>query len=260
MKQLIIAFVFLFTGFFSVSAQGNTSDNKTNAQGKKEGLWKGFYEDGKLRYMGHFKNDVPVDTFLHFFSDGNLKTLLIYRNSKVAYAKHYYSTNELMAEGKYINQKKDSIWQTYGAKGRLVTKGAYTNGAKKGLWETYYDKGNVAEKIYYDNDIEIGDLKTYYENGQVLEETQYKNGFLEGLTTFYDENGNKLLKGIYKKGVRDGFWIYYNSDGTVDKKVEYINGKVKGKNPNTIEIPEELKNNRKDYLEFDDLRGKIKYN
>lgn len=253
----IVVVMFLFTT--NSIAQSSTSINRKDKDGNKVGTWKAFYPEGSVRYVGQFEKGIPVDTFFYYFPAGELQTLMIHRDAKTAYAKMYYSTGDIMAEGKYYEQKKDSIWQTYGANGVLVTKGGYINGAKFGSWETYYTNGKLAELVNYNDDIEIDEYRSYYDNGNVLEETQYVNGFLEGVSTFYDQNGKKIVKGIYKKSRRDGKWIYYNSNGTVDKIVEYKEGKSLDKNLNVIEIPEELKANRKEYLEFDDIRGKIKY-
>ncbi|NBG66360.1 toxin-antitoxin system YwqK family antitoxin [Acidiluteibacter ferrifornacis] len=258
MRHFITTILLLF--LFSVTAisQDGTPINRKDAQGKKTGVWKDYYKSGKVRYVGQFKNDLPVDTFYYFYPDGKLQTLLVHLKKDYAYAKMYYSTGDIMAEGKYFQQKKDSVWKTYGAEGVLVTKGGYIHGARTGKWETYFANGNVAEMVQYRNDIEVDEYKAYYENGNLKEETQFENGFKEGLTTFYDEDGNKLLKGFYKKSMRNGKWIYYKPNGTVDKIVEYENGKAKD-NPNNLEVPEVVKSQRKEVLELEDLKGRIKY-
>jgi antitoxin component YwqK of YwqJK toxin-antitoxin module len=253
----IVVVMFLLTT--NSITQNSTSINRKDKDGNKIGTWKAFHPDGSTRYVGQFDKGQPVDTFFYYYPTGELQTMMIHNGVKSAYAKMYYSTGELMAQGKYYEQKKDSIWLTYGANQVLVTKGGYQKGAKFGRWETYYTNGKLAELVFYKNDIEVDGYRSYYDNGNVLEETQYVNGFLEGVSTFYNENGNKILKGIYKKSMRDGKWIYYNSNGTVVKIVEYKDGKSLDENLNVIEIPEELKANRKEYLEFDDIRGKIKY-
>lgn len=259
MRYLTNIAVVMFLFATNSIAQDAIPINRNDKNGDKIGTWKSFYADGSVRYVGQFDKGLPVDTFFYYFPTGKLQTLMVHTQPKTAYAKMYYSTGELMAVGKYFDQKKDSVWQTYGANQLLVTKGGYIGGAKNGRWETYYKNGKLAEVVFYKNDIEIDEYRSYYDNGNVLEETQYINGFLEGVTTFYDENGNKLLKGIYKKSMRNGKWIYYNANGTVDKILEYKDGKSLDKNLNVIDIPEELKANRKEYLEFDDIRGKIKY-
>jgi antitoxin component YwqK of YwqJK toxin-antitoxin module len=253
----IVAVILLFT--INSIAQTSKPINRKDANGNKVGKWKAFYSDGSLRYAGQFESGLPVDTFFYYYPAGQLQTIMVHVGPKSAYAKMFYSTGDLMAEGKYFEQKKDSIWQTYGADEVLVSRGGYISGAKYGRWETYYKNGKIAEVVFYENDIEVDDYRSYYDNGNVLEETQYVNGFLEGVSTFYDENGNKLLKGIYKKSMRSGKWIYYKTNGTVDKIVEYKDGKPLDENFNVIEIPEELKANRKEYLELEDIRGRIKY-
>jgi antitoxin component YwqK of YwqJK toxin-antitoxin module len=259
MKHFITTILLLFLFSASGISQEGTPINRKDAQGNKTGLWKDYYKTGKLRYVGHFKNDIPIDTFYYYYPDGKLQTLMVHLKKDYAYAKMYYSTGDIMAEGKYHKQQKDSVWNTYGAEGILVTKGGYVNGAKTGNWETYFPNGKVAERVQYRNDIEVDDYRSFYENGNLKEETQFENGFKEGLTTFYDENGNKQLKGFYKKSMRNGKWIYYNTNGTVDKMVDYKDGKALNNPSKDLEIPEVVKSQRKETLELEDLKGRIKY-
>ena len=263
MKVKLFSLVLVFACFslINVNAQSDPSFNQKNEKGQKTGKWKGYHKNGKLRYVGQFSNDTPVDTFFHYFPSGELQTVLIYRNPKEAYAIHYYQTGELLAQGKYLNREKDSIWTSYRAKNIKVEKGNYLKGQKHGKWETFYENGMVSKEVNYENDKPEGSFKAYFQNGKVKQEGIYENGLLNGLSTLYDSQGKKILKGIYKNGIRDKRWIYYDDKQRVEKVLIYENGKLM--NPelldNIMEDLEKYKNNRKDVLEFEDLRGRISY-
>lgn len=253
---LLIFFMFSCS---ALQAQEGTYNQK-DANGKKTGNWRGYYPDGKLRYEGQFKSDAPFDVFKFYFQTGEVKTVMTYRSPKETYARHYYSTGEWMAEGKYINQLKDSIWTSYGAGNKKVEEGAYLNGKRYGWWKTYHLNGRVADEIYFESDLEQDVYKTYYDDGTLKQEAIYVDGFLNGLTTYYNPSGKKVLKGIYKNGVRDKRWIFYTEDMKIRKVLLYENGKLT--NPEDLEKledTEEFKQNKKDFLEFEDLRGKIRY-
>jgi len=62
MKYLLISLLFSLTLFSQES-------NKLDAQGKKEGLWKGIYEESKRpRYEGTFSHGKEIGKFV-FFDD-----------------------------------------------------------------------------------------------------------------------------------------------------------------------------------------------
>lgn len=257
--QKILLFA-VATFFISINLIGQ-ENNQTNAKGQKIGKWNGFHENGKLRYEGNFENGLPVDTFYHYFYTGNLQSKLFHKSKTTVYATIFYDTGEIMAIGKYTNREKDSIWTSYGAKNIMVEKGNYIQGKKDGIWETYYASGAVSGNITYVNDVKHGDYILFFENGEVKEKSTFINGKLEGTSVIYDSKGNKILEGVYKTGKRDLNWIYYNEEEEVVKTLIYKNGALT--NPedlnNILDNIEEYEDNRKDVLEFEDLRGTIKY-
>ena len=59
----------IFTSIFSIFTFFLFSQdlNKTDANGKKQGDWKKYYENGFVRYQGQFKDDKPVGTFNYYY-------------------------------------------------------------------------------------------------------------------------------------------------------------------------------------------------
>ena len=260
-QSLLSVLLIFFISLGHTVGQSNSEFNLKNDKDQKVGEWKGYHKDGSLRYKGQFENDKPYGTFRHYFTEGKVQSILIYKTPSVAYATHYYSTGEKLAKGKYINQKKDSTWLTYGAKNKVVEQGDYDIGKKTGIWKNFYLSGATSAEVNYYNNIKEGSYILYFENGKVKEESTFARGKLNGLSTLYDSQGKKILKGIYKNGGRDKRWIYYNGKQQVDKVLLYENGKLM--NPEELDkIEEDLekyKSNRKDVLEFEDLRGRISY-
>lgn len=242
-------------------AQLDSSWNSTNTNGQKEGKWRAYHENGMLRYVGQFKEGQPEGEFKYFFNSGDLQSVLNFETPKVANARLFYQSGDLMAEGKYINQKKDGLWISYGGSNIKLEEGAYVSGLKEGEWKTYFASGLVSAVSQYENDLQIGEYKSYYENGKLKQESLYANGKLHGLSTFYKSTGKKYLKGIYLNGMRDKRWIYYEDNMKVEKVLEYQEGVLL--NPELLDTinydSDPYKQNIKDVLEFDDLRGKIKY-
>ena len=235
--------------------------NQINTKDQRVGKWRGLHENGKLKYIGQFENGIPTDTFIYYFATGRIQTLLIHKSLSDAYATMFYDTGELMAKGKYVNRKRDSTWLTYGAENLVVEKGNYINGLKEGIWHTFYQDGNVSGEINYVKDLKEGAYILYFIDGDVKEKSTFEKGKLNGLSILYDTNGKKILKGLYKNGNRDKSWVYYKENQEVEKVLLYENGKLT--NPEELEkileSVDEYKGNRKDVLEFEDLRSKISY-
>ena len=257
------SFLFLIASIFLIgfSFSQESTWNQTNEKGEKIGDWRAFYPNGKIRYVGSFENNLPVDTFYYYFQSGKLKTFLEYDSINSAKAKLYYETGEKMADGRYTNRKKEGMWVSYGANNIKVEQGAFLDGKKYGLWKTFYEDGSVSMEVNFENDLEQGAVKHYFIDGKLKQEANYKDGFLDGLSINYDGKGKKVLKGIYYKGARDGKWIYYDEQQTMETILEYDKGQLL--NPDALkEInynSDQYRSNVKDVLEFEDLRGRIKY-
>ena len=253
--------LFLIISCLSVNGQVQVEFNQNNDQGQKVGKWKGFYENGAVRYVGQFEKDAPQGTFYHYYGDGKLQTKMVYRTSKEAFATMYYSSGEKLAQGKYIDKLKDSVWITFGSENRIVEMGSYSQGKKEGKWVTFYETGEVSVEINFEDNLKDGLYRMFYENGQLKDSSNFKEGKLHGYSVIYNSQGKKVLQGVYNRSKRDKNWVYYGENQKVDKVLKYIDGQLM--NPEDLKViledAEEFKGNRKDILEFEDLRGTISY-
>ena len=119
MKKRINLSLLLILITFSVLGQ---EINQTDAQGKKQGIWKKYYpsNDG-LFYEGQFKDDKAIGSFKHYYENGDLKSITIYGDNRVR-SEVYYNNGQLMATGVFIDQKKDSTWLYFDRSGWLSLK------------------------------------------------------------------------------------------------------------------------------------------
>ena len=92
-----------YTGKSTGDEQGSLKD------GKREGLWGSYYDEGQLSSKGNYKNG---------YSDGPWF--------------HYYSNGQLQIKGNYKDGKKEGPWVYYGFDGTVDEKrtGNYKNGVK----------------------------------------------------------------------------------------------------------------------------------
>ena len=94
-----------FTGKITGKNQG------TIRNGKKDGPWVSYYENGQLQSRGTFK-------------DGK----------KEGPAVGYHDNGQLLIKGTYKDDKRDGPFVSYHFNGKLRSKGTYKNGEKVGDW------------------------------------------------------------------------------------------------------------------------------
>ena len=215
--------------------------------GEKNGPWQNTYPDGRLKSKGQFKNDVPYGEFVFYYADGKTKARMTYKDSgSVAYATTLYESGRTMAEGKYINQLKDSIWSYYGdSTNQLISTESYRMGVLQGESITYYPGTNQpTEIIIYDNGKKQGPLKKYFPDGSLMTEGFYENDRLNGPFTLFYPDGKVQLKGVYSRGEQTGDWKYYNEKGEEMAYEDFVNQSV---HPIDVADPDKDVSNRNPY-------------
>lgn len=175
-------------------------------------------------YQTSDNHNFTTDTL--YFDNGRIKNIRSYNNDmSLMYVKLFdENSRSIIAEGKYLNREKDSVWNMYSSAGFILNKIEYKQNKKNGLEYTYYPNGDVAEIKEWKDDIQNGVWKQYFIGGILKTDATYKNGDLEGKITFYHYNSKPSLGGVYEKGSREGLWMYFDEDGNVIKEENYKNG------------------------------------
>lgn len=229
--------------FFSLVSVAAFAQNKTDASGKKQGHWIKLDDDKKKIYEGNFVDNVPVGKFTYYYDTGIPWSITIFSNNgKVAHTQMFDAGGLLTGEGKYVNQKKDSLWKFYNREGKLLSIENYVNGVKNGVAIVYYSNGEMAEEKNWKNGVLDGLCKKYFESGQLKFQRNYVNDKVEGKAMFYYPSGKLNIEGVYKNDLKEGAWNYYKEDGTLERTDIYLNGLFQGKNdPNVISKEQEEK-------------------
>lgn len=199
--------------------------NRTDAAGKKQGLWKKYYPGDTLFSEGSYKNDVPTGTFRTYYKNGHKQAVIKYRGATgEGVATVFSDTGSIMAQGKYLFQKKDSTWIYFGGNGQKSAEERYKNGVKEGMWKIYYPNGKISRIVNYKADKKTGSYIEYFENGVTKLEATMKNDDFEGLFTIYHPNGKVWQQGGYKNGLKEGIWTTYTDTGAKEKEEKFIGG------------------------------------
>lgn len=225
MKKIL---VFCILSFFVslVSAQnGSDTINQLDAKGKKHGYWQKVKND-TLIYTGRFDHGKPVGLFIYYFPDSTIRTSMMHYEGGIARTINYHPNGAVMSVGKYVNRKKDSIWQIFDQWGFHIAREEYDNGLKTGKWEVYYENKQISSVVNYVEGKKHGEYKEFYRDGTKKVTASYKNDKLQGAYVTYYSNGKICIYGYYMQSLAHGDWQFYMINGQLEKKVTYNMGVV----------------------------------
>lgn len=197
--------------------------NKIDERGKKNGLWIGTYNESKRpKYEGNFVHGKEVGVF-KFYDDTKAKSLIATRefnpNDDSAFTIFYDQKYYKVSEGKVMNKLFEGEWKYFHQESNtIMTIENYSKGKLEGLRTVFYGSGKIAEEQVYKNNVKDGLYKKFTEKGILLEESNFKNGLYEGAAIFRDANGDVASKGIFAKGKKVGMWQFYEK-GKLIKEV-----------------------------------------
>lgn len=227
-RTFIFSVFLLFLVFHSGLAQEMT--NQTDDRGRKQGSWEARYPQGGIRYKGQFRNDKPYGEFRYFHPSGNLRAIQVFSdNGRIARNKTYAENGFMIAEGKYIDQKKDSVWRFYSdIDGNLLSEESYLGDKRHGVVKNYYpENGKISEIINYESGIRNGDWLRFFDDGVLMSRGFYVNDLLHGAVQFFYPDGKLHIKGQYVEGMKDGIWEYFTPEGKPDYEEHYTKGMLR---------------------------------
>jgi antitoxin component YwqK of YwqJK toxin-antitoxin module len=215
-----------YTSFYQngkVKSKGTFKDNEP------AGLWEYYYESGLLKSSGHIRHELKYGNWKYYYENGNLSTEGTYDAGKKTGDWHYYfesNPDVVKTEGAYINDKREGPWKFYDETGAFKAQADFHE--DKGLYTEYYTGGAKKSEGLLVEGKSSGTWTYYYENGKMLGKGEEKNGLKEGEWIYYDKSGSIESKGLYEDGKQAGTWEYYHENGSVASKGEYVNDKKEG--------------------------------
>lgn len=222
----VFSFLLLSAG---ISAQpADTLWNQTDALGQRQGYWKKSYPDGQLIYKGSFKDGKPVGKMERFYENGARRAEMFYvEGTDITYAKIFYRTGNLAAEGMYINMVKDSVWRYYSYYSNdLMYMENYKKGLKDGESRKFYPGGQIAEIMTWKMDRKEGLWKQFYEDSTIRLVSWHDADLLHGRYRVYNRNHVLIMDGHYDYGKMDNTWHFYDENGREEHVLHYVKGEL----------------------------------
>lgn len=188
---MIIKFIKLFSIFFTMSIMLYCTPNRLKVEyyengrkknegqminGKKNGKWKFWYEDGTIMAIESYKNGILDGLSEFFYENGQLKDSASYNMGKViGQVKAWHENGQLNSIVTYDDKGKMNgltwIWQENGI---LLQEGCFKNDQMDGEWKDYYySSGRIRMKHHYINGKQVGKWIYFRQNGDTLKVEQY---------------------------------------------------------------------------------------
>ncbi|MBU8891178.1 MAG: hypothetical protein KOO66_00245 [Bacteroidales bacterium] len=197
------------------------------------------------------QNDTLVSNiiFKEFkYRNGNISSSGYLKDNKpTGFWKSYYITGILKSEGKWTNNRLDSIWVFYDQLGDTIEKINYYQGKKNGFHYRFFKsddyKNRFSSKELYVNGQRNDKSYFYYENGIIKKVIPFLNDKKQGVGFEYDKDGIIITITRYRNNViivqeninrynsdskKDGVWKEFYTNGNLKEEKSYLNGKLNG--------------------------------
>ena len=225
--------------------------NRIDRQGLKQGPWKEFHPNGKVRSEGNFVDGKEQGVFKSFDEKGSLKDMIKYdagvidakgqESLTVDIKRTFHPNGKVSSLGSYSKSgKKEGLFKEFAQNGdavgakiyvgdKLISEGAINNiGALEGPWTEYFASGEKRAEGSYTNGRKEGDWTFYHKSGKVEQKGVYMDGLPQGTWQWFYEDGRTHRQELYRKGKEDGSSVEYDELGKVITQGEYIDGLKEG--------------------------------
>jgi antitoxin component YwqK of YwqJK toxin-antitoxin module len=228
--------------------------------GKKEGIWKKYWANNKVKSEITYINNRPQGAYSVYYKNGQLEERGIWDRSKnIGEFRRYYRNGKPQQEFYFSdNGKRNGIQRYFHENGQLELEVNIVNGKEGGVMNRYYADGSLKEsKELTDGKLVEGSIRNYKANSHVAKiekaiekeeielanenvplpetikaEDQPNEAFAfrpDGYNVLYDENQQVSQIGDFRNGrLWNGKWHRYNSNGILVRIEIYRGGKYIG--------------------------------
>ena len=214
--------------------------------GRKEGQWIKYFEDGKaLKLKGSYSNNRPHGKFIRYYKNGQIKEKGSFSNSKFKgeYIR-YHSNGKIKYLGNYNNLGEETgVIQYFHKNGNLAIQYTVKNALLNGKLTRYFEDGSLQKSISFSENGSIIAAKTFEKklpektivnsadnsgNPPNIKNPKTKgvkfNSF--GYNKVYNDNDEIWMDGIFKNSqLWDGKVYTYDRDGILQRVLVYKKGK-----------------------------------
>lgn len=187
------------------------AQNRVDKQGLKQGKWIKYYSNTKNPiYEGEFKDDKPVGLFTYYSQDGKISARMMHLSDRRTRVEFYHKNGNVLSDGFYYNQLKDSTWYNYAQSGEISSIESFKQDKLHGPSIFYYLENDNAQ------------------NPAIMRKSFYLEGQIHGIYQEFFKSGKLKLEGEYAHGIPLGTWKEYSNLGQLSKSYKFKMGKIHG--------------------------------
>lgn len=215
MRKFKASIIFFTIVFLSISFSfAQSAINQLDTNGERDGVWRKYYNNKRIRYQGEFNHGKEVGVFKYFSAANSDHPVVIKKynpNNSIAEVSFYTLSGFLESKGNMKGKNRVGKWFFYHEDGKTVmSEENYTNGKLDGEYKTFYKTGKSTEVAYYRDGLLDSVYKKYSIKGHLYQHFTYKAGKLNGKVVYYSrKTGSLTTKGAFKDDVRVGIWENY---------------------------------------------------
>jgi antitoxin component YwqK of YwqJK toxin-antitoxin module len=198
------------------------SQGRFNEKGNKEGTWYNWYENGTVRSIADYVDDVLEGPFVNYHANGNMQDSCVMRKGlRQGPACGYYPAGGPSS----CKMAKDDLWNGPVADhypcGAISWSYTLVNEKLEGPIKQLHPDGSVQFEGTYTNDLRTGTFTEYHPNGKKADEYSFVAGALDGPFTEWHSNGKEKQKGTMQKGRVFGERTEYDAWGTLQTRSQF---------------------------------------
>lgn len=164
--------------------------------GLKLGKWTTFFENGKRKEEGNFKNEN-----YEMLNAWDLNEKQTVKDGFGVYRSYYPNATSVFETGEIKNGLKNGIWKTfYESNGNTFQELQYANGLLTGIQKYYFESGKLYIQGEMIEDLREGEWNWYYENGTISSSVKFSKDKKEGKQLMWSESGEKTKAEFYRSG------------------------------------------------------------
>lgn len=183
-----------------------------DAEGRRQGPWKEYYETGELRSQGKYKDGGREGEWIFYYQNGKEEQRGTYHKGKPdGNWKWTYPNGQTWREEVFYDGLEEGMAIEYSDSGKVVAKGNYLSGEREGDW--LIDLGDDREEGTYIAGQRNGIWKHYYPSGRLKFEGKFEQGVETGKHTYFYEKGQVQEVGSFKFGLKEGDWVKFDEEG-----------------------------------------------
>ena len=122
---------------------GHVSRLESFSSGLKNGVYKEFFNNGKIKIDGQYSNGDKTGLWTEYFREGGtMRVFYTNENRKDGSISEWYKNGEKKVRGKYFQGQKHGLWTAWYSNGVKESVVTFNQGEQDGVFSYFYDNGN----------------------------------------------------------------------------------------------------------------------